>query len=537
MKTTAQVVDTDEREQAAYEEFLRVLEQQFAQKELEGALFTTNADPKKMWDAYLSAFPEAHRQHYNCHACRHFIEQFGGLVTIGPDGVQTSALWDSDGVPSLMRAQVMSLKHAVEQSSVTGVFLSSLREYGQHTTGAWHHMALTPSRVFDARTQTAFQAMAEKGQDFIGISKALAEYPEDAVEKAFGILTSSDIYRAEKAVGVAQWFLDLHKARRVTKHAVRRKNLLWRAVVTAPPGFCHVRSTMIGTLLDDILSGAQYGAIKARWDAKMAPLQYQRPQAAPTAGAIAQAEKVVAQLNAEGALARRYAREEELPAIWRPAPLRPTPESTKGVFSHLKAKGDAAQDAPMDVRGREMSWEKFCANVLLTAQEIELLVPHGYQPFAAILTAGNPEAPPILQWDRIGKRNPFSWYLWANGSQAATWGLRAGEWCPVTAVVLQPTMWDEECPYSHMGQGAFLLLKGCTEHREDAGSGLFPEILRSEFHGVRSVIEAFSKSAKAEGREEGTACGMKLQSGVNMNHQVRVTTAGVRTLYTIDRWA
>ena len=41
-----------------------------------------------------------------------------------------------------------------------------------------------------------------------------------------------------------------------------------------------------------------------------------------------------------------------------------------------------------------------------------------------------------------------------------------------------------------------------------AGCALFPEIIRSELHGVRSVIEAYSKRNGISGYSDASACGI-----------------------------
>jgi hypothetical protein len=69
---------------------------------------------------------------------------------------------------------------------------------------------------------------------------------------------------------------------------------------------------MIGTLLEDIHVGLPFDDFKAKFAAKMHPLQYQRPQAAPKVGAIAQAEKLVEQLGIVRSLKRRFARLDDL---------------------------------------------------------------------------------------------------------------------------------------------------------------------------------------------------------------------------------
>ena len=48
-------------------------------------LYYVDVDRDEIWDAYLTGFAEADRQEHNCSACRSFLRQFGGIVTIGED--------------------------------------------------------------------------------------------------------------------------------------------------------------------------------------------------------------------------------------------------------------------------------------------------------------------------------------------------------------------------------------------------------------------------------------------------------------------
>jgi hypothetical protein len=54
---------------------------------------------------------------------------------------------------------------------------------------------------------------------------------------------------------------------------------------------------MIGTLLEDIEEGLDFGDVSRKFASKMHPLQYQRPQAAPSVGNIEESEKIVAKLS------------------------------------------------------------------------------------------------------------------------------------------------------------------------------------------------------------------------------------------------
>jgi hypothetical protein len=492
-------------------------------------LFTTDAEG--LWDAYLASFPDDERQFHNCNSCRHFIERYGGLVRLAEDGLTLTALWHGAPSDPTYQAGFYAMRSIVKRARVTGVLLSKEPVLGHPITGVWRHFSLKTPAACRAKAGllTPFQQMAEKREDHHNVMRALAEFTAPMVDQALTLLKSEALYRSEKVLGPAQWLADLHAACAAAEG--RRSNVVWRAVATAPSGFCHPRSSMIGTLLEDIAAGKPFDDVARAFKAKMHPLQYQRPQAAPSAGNIAQAEKLVAELGIANSLKRRYARLEEIETIWRPA-AEAKPEGG-GVFGHLKPKG--AQSAePMTTAPQAITWEKFVRTVLPEAKALELLVP-SLGNFAALLTAEDPEAPPILQWDSAERRNPFSWYLYHGGSMASRWGLSAG-WARVVAVTLQPNLWHG-AKFEHQGAGALFVLPGAKDgNAARAGCGLFPEILKSELREVRSTIEAFSRRATPSGAEEASANGYIIQKN-NADATVRAVLGnGMRMGYRIDRW-
>lgn len=511
----------------------------------ESPLFTTDA--AELWDAFLGGLPEDRRQHYRCRACRTFVERFGGLVTIDAEtGALTSPLWNaSDGDSTFFAGAVTAVRFLVLRARVTGVFLSNERVWGmphnaspKSPTGTWNHLFAIPHPHIVHRetpVATCAQAMAEKVQDHHMLKRGLAEFPLELVRQAHTLLSTGALYRSEKCIGIAKWLLDLHEAIAPLKNQRHRDNLVWRAVATAPAGFCHVRTTMISTLLEDLAAGKSFNDIKRAFDCKMAPLQYQRPQAAPTDGQLAAAEAVVAKLKAAGALARRYARIEEiLPrALWTPRPLAEFPKGP-GVFDHLKTKPTAP--ATMDIPAQPMTWDKFRRTVLADAERIEFLVPSSHAPFFGFVTAEDPDAPPILQWDSAEARNPVNWYFYYGGSLPHEWGLTWGDFVEVDAITLQPSGWGREL--AHQGDGAFFILRGARDRKAASASlALFPEALRSEYHGIRAAIEAFSRAGRLGNAEGATACGVSFSKNLTTGRLTfRVTAKGMRASYVIDRW-
>jgi hypothetical protein len=518
-----------------YQPMISAVHSHFGATTTAGPLFTTDATD--LWVLFLDALPATERQQHSCHACRRFVEQFGGLVTIDEQGRTHPAVIGE--APGIYARSFAAVRDRVAASRVTGVCLSPLKEWGlasnrdRKRETRWFHMAVTPpvGLVYrDRGIKNAEQAMAEKREEYGMLCRALAEFNADTVKQALAIVNAEALYRGEAVAGPLKWLAALHAAR-ADLHGRHRDNITWRAVATAPAGFCHVRSSMTGTLLEDLAAGLDFDTVKRKFSDKMHPLQYRRPTAAPSDGAIAHAEKIVSALSSAGALRRRFARLDEVSALWSPRPAEERP-AAGGVFGHLRQTEKRGAD--LVIKAPATTWDKFQRTVLPDAVSMEVSVPMRGN-FIALVTAADPEAPPIIQWDTEEHRNPVTWYLYSGGSPASQWGLAGGSRAKVNAVSLFPFAWPGMKDHGNHGAGAIFIIDGAKDSR-NGGAGLFPELLKSDYHAVSKVIEAYSNRAALEGREEASACGLDFRKGGNASVTVRVTTPAAVTDYTIDRW-
>lgn len=526
-------LNSDHEDNTTFDLFGAAVARRFASIDESRPLFTVDAGD--LYSLYLTTFSEGEdRQHHTCSCCRQFIERFGNLAVIEDDGSITSVMWGQDeSLPEIFRSASAALARAVGRGPVSGVFISNEKRWGTPVTGPWHHFSVTPqpSRLHRDRILTPYQVMAQKRQDFGTLSHGLAEFGRGTVAAAVNLLEAEAMYRGEKVSGPARFLLDLHDKIGGT-NGERRRNLIWRAVATAPVGFATPRSSMIGTLLEDLAAGMSVEAVQRRFADKMHPLQYQRPQAAPAAGNIAQAETIVAKLGLEPALRRRFARLDEVKTIWKPQVSR-AEQPAGGVFGHL-LPNQKKPDDPSKASLTSITWAKFETTVLPKAKAIRVLV-KGLMNFAGVVTAVDPDAPPILQWDREDDRNPVSWYVWNGGSSPISWRLPDHAWIDATGIMLQPSMWSGENRVSHQGKGAIIVLNGARETRTNSGLALFPECLRSELHSIRATIEAFSRRGKLEGADEGSANGLMVGDR-GLDAVVNVVTDLGSASYKIDRW-
>ncbi len=500
-----------------------------------------------LYDSFLSRLPEDRRQHYTCNCCRRFVERFGGLVTIS-DGVTESLLWNHlPSFPAFFTDSVAALDRIVRIAKVTGVFFNDQAVWGTPVTGSWTHLSGQPSTpLFKDALLTASQKMAEKAQDFEMLKRGIGELRIEHVRQAVTLLEADALHRSEKALGIARWLLDLMERREESKYNRDvRDNLLWTAVASAPPGYCHISSTMIASLLDDVKAGMDVADIQRRWAAKMHPLQYQRPTAPLADGSIKRAEEIFEKMGLAAALKRRFAKLEEVMAMWKPT-AEAAPPMPGSIFGHLKNKTEMKQ---LEIPPKKITWARFKETVLDDALTIEAMVPRNRSTFFGLVTAEDPNAPPILQWDGIEMdefegvkeivRNPVSWYFYNEGSFAKAWNLLPGSWVKVNAVADMPTRWNlPDHSAAHHARGALLVLEGCRDVNHERGGGFFPEMLRAEFREVRSVMEAHMKSATIAGKEEGTANGLALMQGSKSDWDVvlRVKTEKGMFHWILDRW-
>ena len=582
---------------ADYQAFEKLIAERVAAAR--GPLFTTDATG--LFEAYLAGIPgetrdsTAHaqvgqhvvvhsgpRQWLNCRHCRRFIEWYGGLVSIEPDGTLQSPIWatsqkgasaaEIQSTPEFFMRSICNITAKVFSAKVTGVFVNgettwgtpfNIAGKGSKCEGArWSHLHGTPlgHLMNIPKGMNAVQVMAEKKQDYILLKRTLAKVPMEAAVQAIRVLESDEVSRAEKVIGPAKWFLDLHQRIDGLGHVRdrRRDNLVWLAVAQAPPGFCHVKNGVLGQLMDWIIAGEDFRTIQRKWAALMHPLAYQRSQAVPTDGQIEAANKLMAKLGAEGALERRYATlADVLKFEWRPQPvdLDDSAENAENhtkagrTFDHLRQKPSAVK--AVELPSREMSWEKFRNDILLglgyqtikPARTIEVLLTGSAQSFYGLVTAVNRESPPMLQWDGLtevhqdgaygGKplvRNPTSWYFYNGGSTSAQWGIirseerryddaRSGWWQEVDAIFLPPHQWQHPEQFAHHGEQVHFAISAANDQRE-AGGGYFPETLRTEYRAIRGVIEEHSKRSKLSGKEQGNANGIALCKGMTLTVRV-----------------
>jgi len=550
---------------ADYAAFLAEIKANF-EKAAQGtdALFTVGKRKTlHLFDTFLNELP-ADRQVHDCQTCRHFFAHYGHLVLIDNMGRTRSALWSNYKGPAFYADAVRALQERVEDESVTGVFVENERVLGTpktvvesgytHYAGSTKHPAgtvfthlsveLPAKHRYSAPVLTKGQRAAELREDFRTLAAAVSYFMPQVANDALTLLKSGSLYQGQQFVAPMEWFRNILDEQAHYKGEARR-NALWHAVATAPVGFAKPKGRPYGKLMDMLTSGMPLAQIKKEFATMLDPTKFRRPQKAASNSNLQQAEKVVAALNAAPAFARRYARPDEIPArgtLWEPGQsvenTQSVGSSDGSLFGHLR-KGPA-QRAPLRTETfgqvQIITLEKFVRTVLPGAESVQIKLAR-YSVLGALVTAVDADAPPILSYDEIGKRNPVSYYTYAKPRALTEWSLDAANWHAVTKISTLPTQWNG-VP-NNLAKGALFVIEGAKDTSKDVGLALFPQFLKSEFTPVRRSIEEFSSKGKLEGRDDAYAAGFLILSDVGgvADNVIRVISDRGRQMadYKIDR--
>ncbi len=495
--------------------------------------FRSSLPKEKLWQAYLSGFedPEIRQQH-NCQRCKSFITRYGGLVFT--DGRQLfPVMWPESTATTLYAKPLKNILSLFSPYNyhIAWPFHTKHTVLGtQEDPEGWTHF-WTASSVF-ARSDEPKKKSATLAEDKRILEGTLiwATHRKTELNVALELLKTGDSFESrDKHVAMLQWLMETHEARdragRRGTPAEHRRNHIWHTVSNAPVGFCHIQNSVVGMLVDDLHSGHSLESARRRFNAAMNPLQYQRPQAAPSEGNIRAAEALFQKLGLAKSLERRMATLADIQEfVWKPAIREP---KEAGIFAHL-SKESKKMELPSDSYINNVSWVVFERDVLPQAKSIRVKL--GYMMPLFGLTAGvHPDAPPLFQWDSPEHRNDVAWYTYVSGSSPSQWGLVPGEWVDVVGVIRRPDLWNGR--KGEKDATRLFLVNAKDSHNRSLA--IFPECLRSELREVRATIEAHSGSRKLQ-EVENPACAI----GVPNSIKVVIEVAGdvLRRYYRIDRW-
>lgn len=394
----------------------------------------------KLWEAYLAAFPEGtnpiykERTDHDCHCCKSFIRQMGGVVAIVDGSLES--IWAGSATGTFYDAIMLSMAELVESTPIDNLFFHTERSVGTEksfqqvvdleardakhrptgfVTGVitWDHFHLhLPTSIFLAKESIGPKLSDTKAAHDV-LKRGLEELTLDSVDTILELVAQNSLYRGEESKRALEEFRRLKVAWEVVLDRIANPLVGVGTVQRAEDIFiwsnigsfaARIRNTAIGTLLIDLSAGTGIeDAVKKFETSVMAPANYKRPTALVTKAMIEKARATVEELGYTSALERRYAHIDDITINNILFADRSHKRLSTNPFDDLSSK--VAEKPKNYDKVEEVAIDDFLHNVLPKANQLEVMVENKHAGnFVSLIAPADPGAKNMFKWP-----NNFSW--------------------------------------------------------------------------------------------------------------------------------
>jgi len=379
-------------------------------------LFVT-ASGDDLYGQYLAAFPDGsnplvrERTEHDCTSCRAFIRNFGGAVHIDPETLHVSTVWDGDAFSAPYDTVASTMAAYVRRHAVTALFRTLQPTFStprsvrvkDGSTETYDHLHGVADRGFVTREG------AEAGSYQISrqmLEGAFERLNAGAVEDVRRLIEDGQLYRGAEKLHLVEGF-GAAQARYFTLHGAEREGFL--AVTALDPAVSRFKNDVIGTLIAAIAGSEDLQAAVGRYEAMVAPANYQRTNQVITQSMADGALKTLAALGVN--VKRRLAHLDDVDVndvVWADRSSR---AEMKGGLSGLLAAAVTVRPVVVNEAAvTEMKVDAFLRDVLPQAETLRLLISRDLAGSFMTLTTADEDGAvqdsgtPLLKWN-----NPFAW--------------------------------------------------------------------------------------------------------------------------------
>jgi len=379
------------------------VEKQFAEL-AKHPLFIVELNRDALVDAYLSCFSDPDiRQEHNCNCCKSFLRQYGGIVAIVNNDVQT--VWDFE-LEGMYQDVPKTLAKLVREATIRDVFLSSEINLGTDFniqvkadyTKRWEHFSMRlPAEKRHTSVASVESAQGNHRTSKQVFKRALDEITIEAVETVLELISQDSIYRGQEFKPTLTRF---QEAKRDYSRLTEQQKELF-AWLNCGASEARIRNSSIGTLLVDLSEGRDLEQAVKAFENMVAPANYKRPTAIVTKAQLERAEQDLKEFGLDQSIYRRYAVPEDI-TVDNLIFVDRTPVKND-LFSGLK--DDVAVNPRTFSRMEEVPVDKFIEEVVPTATSLEVLLENKHTSnFMSLFAPEYREAPTLFKWD-----NGISW--------------------------------------------------------------------------------------------------------------------------------
>ena len=405
-------------------EFKTILQNHFAEMTNDVShLFEVEVDKDKFWNLYLDSFPSGknnvfrERREYDCSCCRHFIKNFGNVVTIKNNEIHT--IWDLVLDDDVCQPVVDALSAYIKSRPVSNVYVGKFKKIGtdhnheQLADGKvikWEHFYVElPDRFVDKTSRSVGDLQGDFRDTRNVFKRSMDEISEESVLTVLELISQNSLYKGEEWKSVLEKFLDYKRKYDLLNSDSEKENFAWENSVVAGSVVGRIRNHSIGTLLVNISEGMELDTAVGKYETIVAPTNYKRPKAIYTKKMLEEAKKTITELGYLDSLARRFATLDDISVNNILFSNKDASQRIRGQRATLDIFDDMANEISIDVKKfskvDEISISDFVENVLPQAKELEVFFENRHAPnMVSLIAPKNPEAKTMFKWD-----NGFSW--------------------------------------------------------------------------------------------------------------------------------
>lgn len=370
-----------------------------------GKLFYVEINRDTIWEAYLDGFTDPiEKQGHNCNCCKSFLRQYGGMVTIVDNKVQS--IWDIE-TSELYAPSIKNLKNYIHSLPVSDVFLNNFDKLGTDKNVdkiknvTWTHFFVTLPKQFVNRASESIESTQSVLRDNKNVLKRnLDEITIDSVETILELISQNSLYKGKEFEGVLIEFQKIQNKYKSVPSQLR-DNFCWIKSTEISQGLSRIRNSAIGTLLINLSEDMDLDLAVTKFETMVAPTNYKRPTSLVTPRMIEEAKEKINGLGMLTSLERRFANFTDL--------------DIKNVLYIDKSSNlsDVFDDMKKDTEVNPRSFSKietveikdFVENVLPKVKSMSVLLENNHlNNMTTLLTSIDKEAPLLFKWG-----NPFSW--------------------------------------------------------------------------------------------------------------------------------
>lgn len=388
-------------------------------------LFEVEVDKDEFWNMYLDSYPEGtneiyrKRREYDCSCCRHFIKNFGNVVVIKDNKINT--IWDVDTGDSTFQPVADAMAAYIKSHAVTNVYVTNFNKIGTHhnyemtedgRTICYDHFYVEVPDRFVNRTSRSVGDIKGDYRDIKNVFfRSLVEISMDSLMTVLELISSNTLYKGNEWKAVLEEFVKYKKAFDKLTDNAKRELFAWEKSLKAGAVIGKIRNHSIGVLLVNISEGMDLDKAVTQYEKITAPSNYKRPKAIFTQKMLEDAKNTLTEMGYMESLQRRYA---NLDDITVNNILFSNKDSAKRIGGAADVFAEMSKEISTKPRKfskvEEIAAETFIREVLPTTSELEVYLENKHcDNMVSLIAPIIPESQSLFKW-----ANNYSWAYTGN---------------------------------------------------------------------------------------------------------------------------